>query len=169
MTAKGALGTRFARGLYRTRQVVRALRPRIDAAALEAALTALTEPQKALFLAMERRDQRHALEVLQRLGEAASDPDLRVAALLHDCGKGRAPIWLRVLHVLAPRASRRLAKAGTGGWRAAAYRLAHHAELGAAKAEAAGASPAAVRLIRGRPAPGEDAKLALLLAADDAS
>ncbi|HWO73908.1 MAG TPA: HD domain-containing protein, partial [Dehalococcoidia bacterium] len=95
MIASGHLRARVARGLYRSRQVFHALWPRIDAAELEAALAGLTAGQRALFLGMDRGDQRHALEVLRRLGPASTDPDLRLAALLHDCGKGRVPVWLR--------------------------------------------------------------------------
>jgi hypothetical protein len=117
---------------------------------------------------MERRDQRHALEVTTRLHVATDDRSLLVAALLHDCGKGSVPIWLRVLNVLSPGATRLLAAEGRG-WRGAAYRLRHHAELGAGMAREAGCSEMTVRLIDGHIEPEEAWRHALLLAADDAS
>lgn len=158
------------RALYRSQQVLHALRPRLDAAELELARSSLTAEQAALFAAMERRDQRHALAVWRRLRlNGATDRDLWAAALLHDCGKGRVPVWLRVLYVLWPAAVRRLAVEGAAGARGAAYRLAHHAELGARLAEMAGSSPTTVRLIADRPLPAEEGLAALLTAADDAS
>jgi len=164
------VATPLARALYRSRQVLHALRPRIDAEELRFARALLTEAQSQLFFAMEQRDQRHALAVARRLRESgADDRDLLTAALLHDCGKGAVPVWLRVLYVLAPRAVSRLAAPGASGVPAAADRLVNHAEFGARVAEAAGAGALAVRLIAGRVLPGEESFAERLRAADDAS
>jgi hypothetical protein len=159
-----------SRAVYRTRQVLHALRPRIDAAELAAVHEVLSDDLAALFLAMEKRDQRHALEVVRRLRQdGVDDPDLLAAALLHDCGKGAVPVWLRIVKVLSPALLGRLARPGDAGWRAAAYRLEDHAAIGAAKAEAAGASGLTLRLIAGQVLSEEEPKQALLLRADDAS
>jgi predicted HD phosphohydrolase len=145
--------------------VLHALRPRIDGDELSQARELLSEHESRLFFAMERRDQRHALEVMRRLRESTEDRPILAAALLHDCGKGSVPVWLRVLNVLAPALVQGLSRAGSG----AAYRLRHHAELGATMAEAAGSSPTTVRLIRGHIEPDEAWMHELLIAADDAS
>ncbi len=159
----------MARPFYRTRQVVHALRPQINEADLEYARSLLNEAQRDLFFAMQRRDQRHGLEVASRLRPQTDNRDLLTAALLHDCGKGAVPVWLRILNVLSPEALSRLASENGRSWRRAAYRLAHHARLGARLADGAGASPTTVRLIRGEAEPDEEPLLALLYAADDES
>jgi hypothetical protein len=156
---------RLARALYRTRQALHALRPSVDGREVEQARELLSEYEARLFFAMERRDQRHALEVMRRALQSTDDRSILAAALLHDCGKGSVPLWLRVLNVLAPWTVLLLARLGM----AAAYRLVHHPEIGATKAEAAGSSPTTVRLIRGHAEPDEAWMQALLLAADDAS
>lgn len=145
-----------------------ALRPQIDAAELEFARELLSETEAGLFFAMERRDQRHALEVTLRLRAATDDRALLVAALLHDCGKGSVPVWLRVLNVVSPTTTRLLAAEGRG-WRGAAHRLRHHAELSAVMAREAGCSEMTVRLINGHVEPEEAWRHVLLVAADDAS
>ncbi len=151
--------------LYRTRQFVLALWPPVSASGLDAARAALNDASFDLFLTMEKRDQRHGLEVMRRLkATGANDPDLLAAALLHDCGKGSAPVWLRVIGVATPGVVRALA-----GVSPAAYRLVHHPELGARLAEAAGASSRTVRLIAGTVPPEEEATITLLRSADDAS
>ncbi len=160
----------MAKALYRSRQVLHALRPRIDAADLRLARSHLTAAQAQLFFNMERRDQRHALAVARCLRErGVDDRGLLTAALLHDCGKGRVPLWLRILYVLDAAAVGRFAAEGGSGVPAAAYRLVNHAALGARLAAAAGASALSARLIAGRSLPGDAAKEALLRAADDAS
>ncbi len=159
----------LARALYRTRQVVHALRPQIDDADLEYARSLLNAAQGDLFFAMQRRDQRHALEVASRLRPQTDNPDLLTAALLHDCGKGAVPVWLRILNVLSPALLGHLAAENGPSWRRAAYRLAHHARLGARLAADAGSSATTVRLIRGEAEPDEAPLLALLYAADDES
>jgi hypothetical protein len=133
-------------------------------------MSRLNEAQRELFFAMEKRDQRHALEVARRLRTGGvSDADVLVAALLHDCGKGGVPVWLRVLKVVSPSITERAALEGGENWRGAAFRLVHHAAIGAALAEAAGSSSTTVRLIHGQPAADEAQRLALLEAADNAS
>jgi hypothetical protein len=156
------------RPLYRSRQALHALRPRIEDGELALARQTLSQAEARLFFAMERRDQRHALEVARRLREHTDDGAVLVAALLHDCGKGPVPLWLRVLNVLSPGAVRLLAAEGSG-WRGAAYRLRHHAELGAAMAREAGSGETTVRLIHGHIEPEEAWQYELLVAADDAS
>jgi hypothetical protein len=160
-----------ARPLYRSRQVLHALRPVLSKDDAEQARRLLSTEQAGLFFCMEKRDQRHAIEVVRRLSatSVADDSDVLAAALLHDCGKGAVPVWLRMLNVLAPAAVERIARDQAGEIRSAAYRLGHHAEIGARLAEAAGCSPTTVRLILGEVSPDESGRLALLRAADDAS
>jgi hypothetical protein len=158
------------RALYRSRQVWHALRPSIDDAQLEAALAVLNDAQAQLFLGMQRRDQRHALEVYGRLKDAmVSDRDVLAAALLHDCGKGAVPVWLRILYVLSPAMAGRIARENAAGARGAAWRLRHHEAIGARKALAAGSSQTTVRFIAGKPLVDEQTLFAQLVAADDAS
>jgi hypothetical protein len=158
------------RGAYRARQVWQAFHPQVEAGELQIVDDTLSPRLRQVFDGMERRDQRHALEVARRLlAEEAPDQDLLTAALLHDCGKGSVPVWLRIAKVLAPGWVRAVAREEDANWRAAAFRLVHHAELGARAAAEAGASPLTVALIRGAVSPGETGILARLLAADDAS
>jgi hypothetical protein len=158
------------RPLYRTRQVWLALRPRIDASELASARAELSPGLLCLFDAMESRDKRHALEVRRRLLYAGiDDREVLVAALLHDCGKGAVPVWLRVVKVLLPGLLRSMAHRCDPDRRGAAYRLVHHTEIGAEAVAAAGASSLTVALIRGEVAPADRPHLAQLTAADDAS
>lgn len=128
-----------------------------------------------LFEAMPVADRRHALDVVARLDAAGhDDPDLLVAALLHDAAKGhRMRLWHRVAGVLleavAPQTLRRLAHADPRSWRHPFHLYLHHADLSAAAAAAAGCSPRTVAFIRGS-AVGPDASLAAAFAsADEAS
>ena len=119
---------------------------------------------------MEKRDQRHALAVFDRLrARGASDRDLLAAALLHDCGKGAVPVWLRALNVLARPFVAALAREGGPGAPGAAHRLLNHPVLGAGLARSAGSSAATIRYITGRVRPEEEAKMELLKAGDDES
>jgi hypothetical protein len=161
----------FSRASYRSRQFFSSLRPRIDEALRSDAYPLLSEQERALFESMTLRDQQHCLAVYQQLRGAHSDRDLLVAALLHDCGKGRIALWHRVAYVLADAAApgvlRRAVRPGSGrGWREALYRCVHHEELGGERAREAGASARAIALIRGD---GDAGALAALHAADDAS
>ena len=60
--------------------------------------TWLTPAQLALFDRMHVADRRHGLDVLATLrAERATDPDLLLAGLLHDAGKGpTVGLWPRV-------------------------------------------------------------------------
>jgi HD-like signal output (HDOD) protein len=162
---------RSLRPLYRSRQVLHALRPALAPEDLEQVKTLLSAEQASLFFDMEKRDQRHAIEVARRLRatSVADDSDVLVAALLHDCGKGAVPVWLRILNVLSPAAVEHIAQEGAGPVRSAAHRLRHHAAIGARLARTAGCTPTTVRLIGGDVNSDESARLALLQAADDAS
>jgi hypothetical protein len=159
----------LVRPLYRSRQVLHALRPRIDDAEMKVPSQTLTDGEARIFFAMEPSDQRHALAVARQVRAQTSDREIIAAALLHDCGKGAVPIWLRILNVLVPGLVRRLGKTDASGWRSAAYRLAHHPELSARMAAAAGSTPTTIRLIRGHIEPDEEWMHLLLRAADDAS
>ncbi len=143
------MATASSRAFYRSRQVFHALWPRIPADDLEYAMQLMTAAEARLFGAMERRDQRHALEVMHRLREATEERDVLIAALLHDCGKGAVPVWLRILHVVAPQFGRIAGKEGAPGWRGSAYRLQHHVEISARLVQEAGCSELTVRLVGG--------------------
>jgi hypothetical protein len=144
----------FERPAYRTRQLIGALKPRIERSERSEAEQLLGPKLSALFESMSKRDQRHSLDVYRILKDQGhTDRDLLVASLLHDSGKAavagvKVRLWHRIAYVLlgtgAPWALRRLAR-GRGGLAA----LSQHAERGALVAEALGAPIAVVELIRG--------------------
>ena len=158
-----------SRALYRSRQVYHALWPHIDPGDLELATQLMTAEEQRLFDAMQRRDRRHALEVMRRLRAGIDERDVLVAALLHDCGKGDVPVWLRILHVAAPWFGRLAGREGSTGWRGAAYRLHRHVDISARLVREAGCSELTVRLVGGGSRPEEAWKAQLLRAADDQS
>ncbi len=100
-----------SRAAYRARQAAQALFPRLGGAHVDQARALLSGGEMALFLSMAKRDQRHGLRVMEHLRrEGQTDQDLLAAALLHDCGKGDVPVWLRVAYVLRPAYVEALAK-----------------------------------------------------------
>jgi hypothetical protein len=163
----------LARSAYRARQFVLALFPKFEEHHHDLVRGVLNEGELALFESMEKRDRRHGIRVMEHLmTDHHADRDLLAAALLHDCGKGRVPLWLRVAYVVAPWYVSRLAdEAGPAaeGRPGAALRLVRHAELGAERARQAGSSEATVRYISGSTAEHEHDKIAVLRAADDRS
>ena len=161
------------RPLYRTRQFFAALRPKVNEAELKETSALLGERLMPLFLSMAPRDQRHCLDVygaLLRTG--CHDQNVRLAALLHDAGKGelaggRVRLWHRVAYVLLATASARLLERLAGG-RGGLAALHHHSERGALLAERHGAPAEVVDLIRRHEATAPaDERLLLLRAADD--
>src|SRR3990172_9089339 len=117
----------MSRAIYRSRQFVTSLRPRIDAGLRDEAFALLSEPQRRLFASMTVRDQQHCLDVYRCLrAQRHDDSDLLVAALLHDCGKGQIALWHRVAYVVldaaAPWFLRGIASQDGGpNWRKALY------------------------------------------------
>lgn len=169
----------LARAAYRARQFLGGLAPRISPEA-RATVAAYLGPHQRLFSAMARRDQRHCLDVFQRLRCAGcEDHHLLAAALLHDVGKGEVSLWQRAAYVMLAahslRLVARLARPGGRGWRGALAALGDHPQRGAALAAAAGLPPATVRLIRQHEEPAERGEPALgplllrLREADDSS
>lgn len=142
----------------------------------------LAPSQQALFERMAPADQQHAVAVARLLLEQGlTEPALLQAALLHDVGKANSGLNLAyrttivLLRTLWPAALDWLS-ARDAGWRRPFYRHRHHPERGARLAEAAGADPVAVELIRRHqdhqrrvPASRIDRLLAALQAADGLS
>jgi hypothetical protein len=121
---------------------------------------------------MHVADRRHGLDVATALRAGGTvDPEVLLAGLLHDAGKGDAGIVPRVVHSLG--------QAGMGwvglvvGWwpgmRPTIARLRDHAETSARLAEAAGCSPRTVELIRWQDAPRDPEAGERLRLADEAS
>ncbi|HEX5502425.1 MAG TPA: hypothetical protein VFW96_07355 [Thermomicrobiales bacterium] len=174
--------TAAGRARYRVRQFRRALAPVVHARDRALAAAVLTPAQHAAFARLPAADRRHAAAVLRLLLAAgARDPDLLVAALLHDLGKvaadgrGRARLPHRVAKVLLerywPAAWARASARPRRGPLRGCYLLHHHPALGAARAARLGASPRACALIAahqdGPPPPGLEDALRLLRWADD--
>jgi len=79
----------LSRAFYRTRQLVSALNPRVTETECEAAQRVLGDRLYPLFESMQPADQRHCLDVFERLLQDGSpDAAMLQAALIHDCGKG---------------------------------------------------------------------------------
>lgn len=128
--------------------------------------------QLALFDSMHVADRRHGLDVVRALrAEGLSDPDLLLAGLLHDAGKGRTGVWPRVAYALGQqygawiwRVAGRVPRFG-----AALETLHRHAETSARMAGDAGCSPRTVELIRWQDAPRDAEFGERLRVADDAN
>jgi hypothetical protein len=138
-----------------------------ERSALEAWLTA---DQLRLFDSMHPADRRHGLDVSAALrATGVSDPDLLLAGLLHDCGKGRR---VRLVHRVVWSLGKRY-----GEWicslfghlptfRSGLARLRDHAAISARLAGEAGCSRRTAELIQNQEAPIDDAGR-LLQAADE--
>jgi hypothetical protein len=132
----------------------------------------LTRDQIALFDGMHVADRRHGLDVVARLrSDGATDPDLLVAGLLHDCAKGDTGVLPRIAWSLGQRYGAWIWRAAgiVPGWSAALDRLRVHAEASARMAAAAGCSRATVELIRHQDAPIDPIAGEQLRLADEAS
>lgn len=122
---------------------------------------------------MHRADQRHGLDVAAMLrGEGRDDPELLLAALLHDCSKGpgvRLPH--RVAWALGERYGDGVATifARLPGFSDAFGRLRHHADNSAQLALGAGCSERTAELIRHQSDPLDPDAGAALRTADEAS
>lgn len=134
--------------------------------------TWLTDAELAVFDRMHVADRRHGLDVVATLrADGVDDPEVLVAGLIHDAGKGRTGVWPRVVYALGQ-------AYGTWVWRAAGVipgvgatldRLRDHAETSAAIAAAAGCSSRTVELIRHQEAPVDPIHGRLLQLADEAN
>lgn len=132
----------------------------------------LTPAQLELFDRMHVADRRHGLDVLATLrADGASDPDLLVAGLLHDAGKGETGVWPRVAYSLGQAHGAWVWRVvgAVPGFGAPMARLRDHAELSAVLAARAGCSPATVDLIRHQDAPIDPVLGRSLQLADDAN
>ena len=135
-------------------------------------VTWIAPAQFDLFDAMHRADRRHGLDVVASLrGEGVTEPDLLVAGLLHDAGKGDTGVWPRVAYSLGIRYGAWIPRLACvlPGFRHALERLRTHAETSAALAAAAGSSPRTVELIRNQDAPLDAEFGELLRLADEAN
>jgi hypothetical protein len=159
---------------YRLQQLAAALRACIDDAERELVRQQLTVPERALFFAMPRYDQRHCLDVYQTL-VASGERDVYVlrAALYHDCGKvddnGRSMslLWYGVATMLkrVPALYIAFARRDTGPFRPL-YVYAEHARRGAKLAAHAGAPLEIVATIRHYHDPAPQGRAARLQWAD---
>ena len=113
-------------GRSRVRQFRAHLRATVAPGERSALVTWTTPAQLALFDAMHVADRRHGLDVVASLrAEGVTDPDLLIAGLLHDAGKGQTGVWPRVAYTLGQRYGRWI-------WRVAA--LAARVRAGARRA-----------------------------------
>jgi len=138
------------------RQMKRHLLARVPARERDSVSAWLTPAQLALFDSMHVADRRHGLDVVEALRAAGeTDPELLLAGLLHDAGKGLTGMVPRVIHALGQ--ARISWPARALGWlpgmTPALHRLRDHAETSAQLAETAGCSPRTVELIRWQDAP----------------
>jgi len=134
--------------------------------------TWITPPQLALFDEMHVADRRHGLDVVATLRtEGVTEPDVLLAGLLHDAGKGRTGLWPRVAYSLG-------ARHGTWIWRSVSVvpgfhpaidSLRAHPETSATLAAAVGCSARTVELIRHQDAPDDPEFGELLRLADEAN
>jgi hypothetical protein len=134
--------------------------------------TWLTRAQLDLFDGMHVADRRHGLDVVATLRtEGVGDPEVLLAGLLHDAGKGQTGVWPRVAYALGQAYGTAFWRVAAllPGFRAALARLHAHADTSAALAAAAGCSPRTVDLIRHQDAPIDLEAGRLLKLADEAN
>jgi hypothetical protein len=158
--------------LTKIRQTRRHLLARVEARERDAVAAWLTPPQLTLYDAMHVADRRHGLDVVAALRAGGTDdPEVLLAGLLHDAGKGDTGLVPRVVYALG--------QVGLGwaarlvGWwpgmRPALTRLRDHAETSARLAAAADCPARTVELIRWQDAPRDPDAGERLRLADEAS
>lgn len=157
----------------KVRQARRHLGARVAPGERDALAGWLSPAQLALFDGMHVADRRHGLDVAAWLrADGITDPEVLVAGLLHDAGKGATGFVPRVAYSLGQAYGSWVtgSAARLPGMRRSLARLAAHAETSARLAAAAGCSPRTVELIRHQddPAPADPAGQRLRLA-DEAS
>jgi hypothetical protein len=169
----GAGGASWRLPLYRVGQFFRGLAAQVSPGEQHLVAELLPAPAQTLFFCLPLDAQRHSLNVLFDVQAAGThDPDLAVAALLHDVGKVRLDftdenepdragqvnklsavgLWLRgpmvLMEAWSPSLVAGWASSEPGhGWRHLLYLHLHHPRLGAAAARACGCSPTACWLI----------------------
>jgi hypothetical protein len=156
----------------RIRQFRAHLRAHVPEQERAALATWISPAQLALFDSMHVADRRHGLDVVASLrAERVMEPDVLLAGLLHDAGKGQTGVWPRVAFALSGSyggwvltVTRRLP-----GFAPALERLRTHAETSAGLAAAAGCPARAVDLIRYQDAPIDTEYGELLRLADEAN
>lgn len=156
----------------KVRQTATHLRASVTAAERAELAGWLTRPQLAAFDAMHVADRRHGLDVVATLrADGVDDPEVLLAGLLHDAGKGRTSVVPRIVYALGQ-------AYGAWVWRVASIvppmaralaRLREHAAVSAELAAAAGCSPRTVALIRHQDAPIDPVAGMRLKLADDAN
>jgi hypothetical protein len=126
----------------------------------------------ALFDSMHVADRRHGLDVVAALRAGGdTDPELLLAGLLHDAGKGDTGFLPRVIHSLS-QAYGPWVGSVLGWWPGMSLslvRLRDHAESSARLAEAAGCPPRTVELIRWQDEPHDPVAGERLRLADEAN
>lgn len=172
------------RGVYRTWQAWQALRAGpLSFDEWQEVKGVLVKEQLTLFAAQSMAGQQHGYRVMRTLKDAGHDePELLVAALLHDLGKYQTRFtWLDKVKVvltqrLAPGQATKWSKGPQRGWTRAYVVKEAHPEWGAEALAAAGGSDLSVALVRRHQdpvgiSPSEDNKenrlLALLQWADN--
>ena len=158
--------------LAKIRQTKRHILARVPARERDAAGAWLTAAQLALFDGMHVADRRHGLDVVAALRDAGEhDPEVLLAGLLHDAGKGDTGMVPRILHSLdqARITWPALALGWLPGMRRALVRLRDHADTSARLAEAAGCPARTVELIRWQDAPRDPEAGERLRLADEAN
>jgi hypothetical protein len=100
-----------------------------------------------------------------------TDPDLLLAGVLHDAGKGQTGIWPRVAYTLGQRYGHWIWRVAAvlPGFGTALERLRTHAETSAMMAAGAGCSARTVALIRDQDAPTDPEFGEMLRLADEAN
>jgi hypothetical protein len=148
------------------------VRARVAATERDSLVAWLTPAEVAAFDAMHVADRRHGLDVVNALRtDGIHEPDVLVAGLLHDAGKGRTGVLPRVAYSLGQAYGPwvwRLASV-LPGFGAAIARLRDHPERSASIAAAAGCSDRTVDLIRHQDRPLDPQFGELLRLADEAN
>lgn len=156
----------------RIRQFVRYMTGRVSSAERDELKSWLTPAQLALFDGMHRADRRHGLDVVAVLRrDGQTDPDLLMAGLLHDCGKGRSlHVWHRIGWSIAePRPGLKRWVLRVPTFRPAFRILAEHANKSADLALAAGCNARVAGFIRNQGLAADADLVRALQLADDAS
>lgn len=154
------------------RQAKRHVLARVSARERDSLAAWLSPAQLVVFDAMHVADRRHGLDVVAALRAGGTDdPEVLLAGLLHDAGKGDTGLVPRVVFSLGQ--ARMTWVERLVGWlpgmRRSLVRLREHAEVSAQMAEAAGCSARTVELIRWQSEPRDPEAGERLRLADEAS